>query len=43
MVTVSAVVAEVAVPADVAYVALATVPVTLAPVNEVNSDPLPMT
>ena len=41
MVTVPAVVAEVAVPADVAYVALATVPVTLAPVSELRPAPDP--
>jgi hypothetical protein len=39
VVTVPAVVAD---PADVAYVALATVPVTLAPAKLVNVDPLPM-
>ena len=41
VVTVAAVVAVVALPADVANVALATVPVTLAPVNELNPEPLP--
>ena len=43
LVTVPAVVADVAVLADVAKVALATVPVTLAPVNDVNKLPLPIT
>jgi hypothetical protein len=42
VVTVPAVVADVADPADVANVALATVPVTLAPVIDVNPDPLPI-
>ena len=41
-VTVPAVVALVAVPADVAKVALATVPVTLAPVIALSPDPLPL-
>ena len=40
VVTVAAV--PTALPADSAYVALATVPVTLAPVNDVNNDPLPI-
>ena len=42
-VTVAAVVAEPAVPELVANVALATVPVTLAPVILVSNDPLPIT
>ena len=42
VVTVAAVVALVAVPALVAKVALATVPVTLAPVRLVNKLPLPI-
>ena len=42
-VTVPAVVAESAVPAEVAYVALATAPTTLAPVKLLSVEPLPMT
>ena len=42
VVTVAAVVADVAVPDDTAYVALATVPVMLAPVIDVSAEPLPM-
>ena len=42
VVTVPAVVAEVAVPAEVANVALATVPLTLPPVILDNPDPLPL-
>ena len=42
VVTVAAVVADVVVPALTAYVALATVPVTLAPVIELKAAPLPL-
>jgi hypothetical protein len=42
VVTVPAVVAVAAVPADVANVALATVPVTLAPGNELRAEPDPL-
>ena len=43
VVTVPVVVAEVAVPALVAYVAFATVPVTFAPVIADRAEPLPLT